>query len=112
MTSWASARISPHGSSPNVETLGFVGRRSHYDANLESPILGNQFWKPTAAIDYFLSSTWPSTSAMVERNEKGKQAPPYFIEMEKRAQQPALTRALLNDRVALRQMLLAYDETG
>lgn len=61
--------------------------------------------------DYHLTLDMAKELAMVERNDKGKQARQYFIDCERRAKavQPEPMQ-LLADPTALRQALLTYSE--
>jgi anti-repressor protein len=59
-------------------------------AGLSTPNLASAKSRPQPTVEYHLTLDMAKELAMVERNEKGKQARLYFIEMEKRARQPAL----------------------
>lgn len=65
-----------------------------------SPILGNQVTKRLFGgnqrqIDYHLTLNMAKELCMLERNEKGRQARRYFIEMENRAQNQVINIAKL-----------------
>ncbi len=63
--------------------------------------------KGRPAKEYALTLDMAKELSMVERNEKGKQARQYFIECERRAQNPL---AILSDPAAMRNLLLTYTE--
>ena len=95
-----------------IEQYGFVEHHDFVTAqNLRSPVLGSTKARAQIAIDYHLTLDMAKELAMVERNNKGKQARLYFIECERRAKANVidLTTALA-DPAKLRTVLLAYTE--
>ncbi|WP_240536708.1 phage antirepressor KilAC domain-containing protein [Bartonella sp. WD12.1] len=56
--------------------------------------------------EYHLTLDMAKELAMVERNEKGKQARQYFIECERKAKQPLDLVSALQNPLAIRQLLL------
>lgn len=76
-----------------IEKYGFVENVDY--AKIDSPKSGNQKGGDRRSVEYHISLSMAKELAMVERNEKGKQARLYFIECEKRlktvtAQQPQI----------------------
>ena len=95
-----------------IEQYSFVEHHDYVTAkNLRPPVLGSTKARAQIAIDYHLSLDMAKELAMVERNDKGKQARLYFIECERRAKANVidLTTALA-DPAKLRTVLLAYTE--
>lgn len=60
--------------------------------------------------EYHVSIDMAKELAMVERNEKGKQARQYFIDCERRAKNAVDPVAMLNNPAAMRGLLLTYSE--
>ena len=102
-STWVKARI---------EQYGFVEHNDLVTAqNLRSPVLGSTKARAQIAIDYHLTLDMAKELAMVERNNKGKQARLYFIECERRAKANVIDiTTALADPAKLRTVLLAYTE--
>lgn len=98
---WITDRIAQYGFTEGVDYI--LGVNPEIGKN---PMGG----RPTK--DYHISLDMAKELAMVERNEKGKQARQYFIEMERRAKSaPAFDpMKFLADPDAVRGLLLTYTE--
>lgn len=88
-----------------IEQYGFVENQDF----VCSPILVSEGRGGHNRKDYHLTLDMAKELAMVERNEKGKQARQYFLECERRAKSFDPMKAL-NDPVAMRGILLTYTE--
>ena len=86
-----------------IEQYNFI---EHQDFSI-CPETGEKSGRGRPAKEYYLSLDMAKELAMVERNEKGKQARQYFIECERRANNPV---ELLNDPAQLRNLLANYSE--
>lgn len=81
LSTWIKSRIEQYGFTEGVD---YVTTKSSSISG--SPVSGNgNHAGLRTAIDYHLSLDMAKEVAMVERNEKGKQARQYFIECERRA---------------------------
>ncbi|WP_455475092.1 antA/AntB antirepressor family protein [Bartonella sp. B30(2025)] len=78
-SNWIKDRINKYSF---IENQDFIKTQ-----NLRSPNLASAKSRAVIAIDYHLTLDMAKELAMVERNEKGKQARQYFIECERRAKQ-------------------------
>ncbi|MDD3676035.1 phage antirepressor KilAC domain-containing protein [Thauera propionica] len=89
-----------------IAQYGFVENHDYVVTVSKTGIRQNVIQK-----DYYLSLDMAKELAMVERNEKGKQARLYFIECERRAKANVIDLATaLNDPAKLRTVLLSYTE--
>jgi phage anti-repressor protein len=97
-----------------VEQYDFLEKRDFVTAeNLCSPESGNAKARQQIRKDYHLSLDMAKELAMVERNEKGKQARMYFIECERQAKTPtaSLSRMdILKLALESEQRALALEE--
>lgn len=89
-STWIKDRIDQYGFVEKVDFLIF-------------PEIGEKSGRGRPAKEYAISIDMAKELAMVERNEKGKQARQYFIECERRAKDPV---AALNDPSTLKSLLL------
>ncbi|SEL25862.1 antA/AntB antirepressor family protein [Nitrosovibrio tenuis] len=96
-TTWIKDRIQQYGF---IENHDFVS----FSENTKKP----QGGRP--AVEYVVTLDMGKELAMVERNEKGKQARQYFIECEKRAKTPVLSLPdFANPAVAARAWAEQYE---
>lgn len=95
-----------------IEQYDFVeGRDFAKFEDLRSPKSGSAKSRPQIAVEYALTLDMAKELAMVERNEKGKEARLYFIECERRAKAAAFDPTVaLNDPAWLRNTLTVYTE--
>jgi anti-repressor protein len=100
-SSWIKARIEQYGFSDGHDFVTFESAPQNGGA-------GNRGLR----IDYALTLDMAKELAMVERNERGKQARLYFIECERRAKALPRTDPMvaLGDPAMLRGLLLGYSE--
>lgn len=94
-----------HWIKDRIEQYGFV---EHHDYVVFAET-GNNPSGGRPAKEYAISLDMAKELAMVERNEKGKQARMYFIECERRAK-ASDPMAALNDPATMRGLLLSYSE--
>lgn len=85
-----------------VDAYGFV---ENVDYLVLTPKLANTSGRPSK--EYHVSLDMAKELSMVDRGVKGKEVRKYFIECEKRANNPI---AMLDDPTTLRNMLLGYTE--
>ncbi|MCX8016938.1 MAG: phage antirepressor KilAC domain-containing protein [Rhodocyclaceae bacterium] len=99
-STWIKGRIQQYGF---VEHHDFVT----FDAAPQNGGAGNRGHR----VEYAISLDMAKELAMVERNDRGKQARLYFIECERRAKANVIDlAAALDDPARLRTALLAYTE--
>lgn len=96
-STWIKARIEQYGFEEEVDYLVH---------KIVDKVSGGR-----PSVDYHLSIDMAKELAMVERNEKGKQARQYFIECERKAKSNVIDiSTALSDPASLRGMLLGYTE--
>mgnify|MGYP000911169588 CR=1 FL=1 len=91
---WIARRVSDYGFQEGRDFCSFLSE--------------SQGGRP--AKEYALTIDMAKELSMVERNEQGKRARLYFIEMERRAKAAGDPIHLLNDPAAMRGLLLTYSE--
>ena len=100
---WIKERIEQYGFADGTDYVTFE--------NLSFPKSESAKARPQRIIEYALTLDMAKELAMVERNEKGKQARQYFIECERKAKTASIDpMQLLNDPTALRGLLSNYSE--
>lgn len=92
---WISRRVADYGFAEGRDFCSFLS---------ETPNGGRP------AKEYHISLDMAKELSMVERNEQGKRARLYFIDMERRAKAGPDPAAVLNDPAAMRGLLLTYTE--
>ncbi len=94
-----------------VSQYGFAEGQDYVTAQeLSTPKSGSAMSRPQRTVAYYLSLDMGKELAMVERNEKGKQARQYFIECERRSKAMTDPMHVLSDPAAMRGLLLTYSE--
>lgn len=96
-----------------IQQYSFTEERDYISVQeLSSPKSGSSKARNQLSITYHLSMDMAKELAMVERNDKGKQARQYFIECERRAKETANRDPMqvLSDPAAMRGLLLTYTE--
>lgn len=101
-STWIKDRISQYDFAESVDYVKFQ--------DVRSPKSGSTKSRPQTVTEYSISIDMAKELAMVERNEKGKQARQYFIECERRAKNAVDPVAMLNNPAAMRGLLLTYSE--
>lgn len=96
-SNWIKDRIGQYGFTQGVDFVVFANPG-------ENPSGGRP------AKEYAITIDMAKELSMVERNEQGKRARLYFIEMERRAKAAGDPIHLLNDPAAMRGLLLTYSE--
>ncbi|MDM8346457.1 antA/AntB antirepressor family protein [Pseudochrobactrum sp. sp1633] len=96
-STWIKDRVAQYGFSENTDYVVF-------------PEIGENSKGGRPSKEYAVSIDMAKELAMVERNEKGKQARQYFIECERRAKNAVDPVAVLNNPAAMRGLLLTYSE--
>lgn len=96
-STWIKDRVAQYGFSENTDYVVF-------------PEIGENSKGGRPSKEYAVSIDMAKELAMVERNEKGKQARQYFIECERRAKNAVDPVAVLNNPAAMRGLLLSYSE--
>ena len=99
-----------------LETLGSVKNEDYVVVeNLSSPNSGNAKARPQTLKEYYLTLDVAKHLAMMERNDKGKQARQYFIECEKKLRevvQPQPARIIGATEDKLNTIILALQHTS
>lgn len=92
-STWVKARINDYGFQENVDFVKVKDPAPQKNGAEESK--GYENW--TVRVEYYITLDMAKELAMVERNEKGKQARQYFIECEKklRGSQPQVVGELV-----------------
>jgi len=93
-SNWIRSRVEKYGFIEGEDYLVAKSGEQVYGAkpaqNLDSPDLANQVWGgDRRSIEYTLTLDMAKELAMVERNEKGRQARRYFIECERQLRECA-----------------------
>lgn len=93
-----------------IEAYGFVEGHDFVVLQEVFPEIGKNPKGGRPAKEYYITLDMAKELAMVERNERGRQARKYFIECERRLRQMQNQPPALDDPAALRGLLLNYTE--